>query len=222
MSLIIAPLGRLLSSVPTFASSIGCFERIDAYMTRCEEDRKSRAPIQDEEVQITDQEGGFELSTVENPHSPIIKAESVSFSITAGERPILHNVTLQIQPSTLTIAIGKIGSGKSILLLGLIGELHPTGGNLELSHSSVAYCAQTPWLINGSIKKNILGPMSDNFDETWYTTVVEACALDRDFEALPDGDGSLVGSKGLTLSGGQKQRVVSFSSPIREAVRSSC
>ena len=39
--------------------------------------------------------------------------------------------------------------------------------------------------------------------------MVKACDLEKDFSQLPQGDGTVIGSKGLALSGGQKQRVVS-------------
>lgn len=75
------------------------------------------------------------------------------------------------------------------------------------SNDSIAYCAQTPWLVNKSIQKNILG--TSLYDGPWYKTVLSACALFEDLKNYPAGDRTLVGSKGITLSGGQKQRIVS-------------
>jgi len=75
------------------------------------------------------------------------------------------------------------------------------------SFSSMAYCDQTPWLENRSIRDNILG--QSPLDEKWLATVLEACALDEDVRMFPLGDLTLVGSGGVSLSGGQKQRVVS-------------
>jgi ATP-binding cassette, subfamily C (CFTR/MRP), member 1 len=45
------------------------------------------------------------------------------------------------------------------------------------------------------------------YDSEWYETVIEACGLQQDLAILPDGDETVVGSKGITLSGGQKQRL---------------
>ena len=72
--------------------------------------------------------------------------------------------------------------------------------------SAAAYCAQTAWLVNETVRQNILG--KSNYDEAWYDSVTKACALDHDFQQFPKGDLSLVGSKGISLSGGQKNRVV--------------
>jgi hypothetical protein len=90
----------------------------------------------------------------------------------------------------------------------LLGETITHKGFLSVtSNESVAYCAQTPWLINRSIQENILG--SSLFDATWYAKVVRGCALVEDFKTYPAGDGTVIGSQGITLSGGQKQRIVS-------------
>lgn len=76
------------------------------------------------------------------------------------------------------------------------------------SINSIAFCAQTPWLVNKSIQKNILG--TSLFNGPWYKKVLTACALFEDLKNYPAGDRTLVGSKGITLSGGQKQRIVSI------------
>ena len=68
----------------------------------------------------------------------------------------------------------------------------------------VAYVAQESFLQNASIRNNITFGLP--FHEERYRAVVEACALQKDFEILEDGYLTEVGEKGLTLSGGQKQR----------------
>ncbi|GBB99870.1 hypothetical protein RclHR1_03660017 [Rhizophagus clarus] len=68
----------------------------------------------------------------------------------------------------------------------------------------VAFVAQESFLQNSSIRNNITFGLP--FHEERYNAVIKACALQRDFEILEDGDLTEVGEKGLTLSGGQKQR----------------
>lgn len=81
----------------------------------------------------------------------------------------------------------------------------------------MAYCAQTPWLVNESILKNICGLTELSLiNEAWYDSVIHACALDEDIKLLPEGDRTIIGSRGLTLSGGQKQRLVSNISSDRD------
>lgn len=60
-------------------------------------------------------------------------------------------------------------------------------------------CVQDPWVQNGTIRDNIL--MCDAFDEATYDAVVRACALDEDLAAMPLGDATEIGEKGVALSG---------------------
>ncbi|KAL6806010.1 P-loop containing nucleoside triphosphate hydrolase protein [Trichoderma sp. SZMC 28012] len=208
IALITNPLAKLLSSVPSFVSCIGSFERIEAFVN--ESQNAPSTPIGIHSDASTQSEGDM-TSSIELTHLPkrgsaIIVADDVSFNVKRGETPVLQSLNISIRPSTLTVVTGKIGSGKSMLLLGLMGELHASG-SLKLPSSGIAFCSQATWLVNTTIKKNITGPEDQEMDSDWYETVIRACALERDLQQLRDGDESIVGSKGLTLSGGQKQRV---------------
>lgn len=66
--------------------------------------------------------------------------------------------------------------------------------------------------MNGSIRDNIL--TGAEYDELWYNTIIRACVLDIDMRQWPEGDSTIIGSKGIKLSGGQKQRIVSI--PARQ------
>ncbi|KIH87842.1 hypothetical protein SPBR_04542 [Sporothrix brasiliensis 5110] len=122
----------------------------------------------------------------------------------------------------LNVITGPTGSGKTSLLMALLGEMTLINGKVYFpggrSREDVrpdpetnlaetcAYVAQQAWLVNASIKENIL--FSSPFDEQRYRDVIVACALERDLhETLDNGDETLVGEKGITLSGGQKQRI---------------
>jgi ATP-binding cassette subfamily C (CFTR/MRP) protein 1 len=74
-----------------------------------------------------------------------------------------------------------------------------------VTRGKVAYVAQQPWIMNASVKENIL--FGHRFDSEFYERTVDACALREDFKALPDGDATEVGEKGISLSGGQKARL---------------
>ncbi|KAJ9515463.1 hypothetical protein QJQ45_016472 [Haematococcus lacustris] len=105
----------------------------------------------------------------------------------------LSGVRLWLQPGALLGVCGEVGSGKSTLLAALLGE------------GRVAYCSQVPWIMAGSVRDNILFGCALNPD--WYAKVVAACALQQDLAALPAGDMTELGERGINLSGGQKARV---------------
>ncbi|KAJ5591589.1 multidrug resistance-associated protein [Penicillium hispanicum] len=115
---------------------------------------------------------------------------------------------LESPTGNLVIITGPVGSGKSTFLKGISGETPVLDGSLLIRYPDLALCEQAPWLANASIRDNILGETSySEFDPTWYSTVLNACALDMDIQRLPARDETVVGSKGTKLSGGQKQRI---------------
>ena len=78
-------------------------------------------------------------------------------------------------------------------------------GSVHVSNTDVAFCDQTPWHMNGTVRDSIIA--FSHPDERWYQKVLEVCALKQDLTQLPRGDLSIIGSKGIVLSGGQSQRV---------------
>ncbi|KIK53742.1 hypothetical protein GYMLUDRAFT_178425, partial [Collybiopsis luxurians FD-317 M1] len=110
----------------------------------------------------------------------------------------------------LNLVTGPTGSGKTSLLLALLGEMHyiPLGPSSYFHlprEGGVAYAAQESWVQNETIKNNIL--FASEYDEARYKEVLHVCGLERDLELFEAGDETEVGEKGLTLSGGQKARV---------------
>ncbi|KZV64707.1 P-loop containing nucleoside triphosphate hydrolase protein [Peniophora sp. CONT] len=130
--------------------------------------------------------------------------------------PSRRTFTLRV-PGELTIPRGKIniivgptGSGKTSLLMALLGEMHFTpqaaGAWVNLPRAGgVAYAAQESWVQNETIRDNIL--FGAPYDEVRYKKVIHQCGLKRDLSLFEAGDRTEVGEKGLTLSGGQKARV---------------
>ena len=121
--------------------------------------------------------------------------------------PVLQSLNIRFPPHLLTLIIGKVGCGKSSLLLSLLSEMHQQRGSITLPHSRhrIAYTAQVPFLASASIRSNILFGLP--YQPDWYNRVLEACALDVDITRFTAGDSTVVGENGLTLSGGQKMRV---------------
>ncbi|XP_055944779.1 ATP-binding cassette sub-family C member 9-like isoform X1 [Argiope bruennichi] len=131
--------------------------------------------------------------------------------------PTLRDINVQIPAGKLTIIVGNIGSGKSSLLSAILGELHIISGSVNWNSSPlVAYVPQKPWLMNATLKENIL--FGQPYDGRRYHQVTQACALQPDIDLLPARDMTEIGERGLNLSGGQKQRIAlarAFYSPAR-------
>ncbi|KAG2023135.1 ATP-binding cassette transporter [Coprinopsis cinerea AmutBmut pab1-1] len=110
----------------------------------------------------------------------------------------------------LSIIIGPTGSGKTSLLMALLGEMHfvPMAPDSWFSlprSGGIAYAAQESWVQNETIRENIL--FGAPYDEERYNKVIYQCSLARDLSLFEAGDQTEVGEKGLTLSGGQKARI---------------
>ena len=72
-------------------------------------------------------------------------------------------------------------------------------GHYFLPAEGIAYVAQNAFLLNATIRDNIL--FGEEYNEERYHAVIEACALVRDLEILPGKDGTEIGEKGVNLSG---------------------
>ena len=118
--------------------------------------------------------------------------------------PRLTKVTLSLRPGELLQVLGAVGTGKTTLLYGVLGEVEQTGGSTALG-GTVAYVPQVPFIINASLRDNIL--FGNPLQQQRYDACVDACCLRQDIAILPNGDLTEIGERGINLSGGQKQRV---------------
>lgn len=116
----------------------------------------------------------------------------------------LQSLSILFRHKELNVVTGPTGSGKTSLLLSLLGETVLESGAATCPRD-VAYVPQTAWLQNDTIRQNIL--FYSAFDQKRYEAVIDACGLGQDLDQLPAGDLTEVGERGTSLSGGQKQRV---------------
>ena len=222
MQLLLEPVAFFITALSGLMSAIGCFERIRIYLnSRDHSDSGDFEPLLDDTTRfrhhyssITNHESdeaSIELieSKNEYPHREefCVVASMASCGWDKEKEPVLRDLNFEIRRDKLTMIIGPVSSGKSTLLKAMIGETAEAAGFTHIPSGDVAYCAQTPWLTNGTVKENIMG---DSFyDPRWYESVIRACALDTDLAQFALGEHTIIGSKGLALSGGQKMRVVS-------------
>ncbi|RLN46665.1 hypothetical protein BBO99_00009664 [Phytophthora kernoviae] len=116
----------------------------------------------------------------------------------------LEGLNLEVARGSLVMIVGKVGSGKSSLVNAILGEMPRTSGVLEVG-GRIAYVSQDTWIRNATLRDNIL--FEQNYDADWYAQVLDASQLAMDLRALPNGDDTEIGERGINLSGGQKARV---------------
>ena len=146
-----------------------------------------------------------------------IEIKNLSFSYD-GTNYVLKNLNLEFTKDKTFYLEGKNGSGKSTLVDLISGMLKPTQGKIEINgedirdsklsiKSKVGYVSQTAFLINDSIKENIIFGRK-NIEDKQVENVIKLTGLDKLINNLPDKIDTNVGNLGGKLSGGQKQKIM--------------
>jgi subfamily B ATP-binding cassette protein MsbA len=141
----------------------------------------------------------------------------VSFAYDPG-KPVLHDISFDSHPGTVTALVGSSGSGKSTII-SLICAFHTaTSGQvlvdgvdlatvrLSSYRSQLGVVLQETFLFDGTIRENILFSNPSATEEQFF----EACRIarvDEFAERFADGYETIVGERGVKLSGGQRQRL---------------
>ena len=134
-----------------------------------------------------------------------IRVRDATFTWNKDEpRRALNHIDYSAKQGELSCIVGRVGAGKSSFLQAILGDLWKIHGEVVI-RGTTAYVAQQPWVMNASVKDNIL--FGHRYDANFYDRTVHACALRDDLQTLPDGDETEVGERGISLSGGQKARL---------------
>ncbi len=144
-----------------------------------------------------------------------LELSEVSFAYDAD--PVLHRISLRLEPGEWLGIVGPSGGGKSTLVNILAGLLEPTCGSYEVNGrdassylasswaSAFSLLTQEPVLIRGTLADNVRffrpGTIGD------VEAAARRAAIEADIDALPDGWNTYVGDGEANLSGGQRQRV---------------
>jgi ABC-type multidrug transport system fused ATPase/permease subunit len=136
-----------------------------------------------------------------------------------GSKNILNNINLRILKNEKVSIIGENGSGKSTLLNIISGILSPTRGEIYVDDiillkenninwfNNISYVQQDVFLLNYTVKYNIILSNDYKFDDKRFSSVVDKLSLNNIFNNLPEGMDTNVGQSGSKLSGGQKQLI---------------
>lgn len=206
LNLISTPAMQLLLAIPMGAQAVGGFSRIQKFLQESETpmlttSETSNSTEANDSPTAEKNAGPDPTPSAQHPRQPLRSYPK------GNEQPDLPPV--HFTANSITAITGPIGCGKSTVLRSLLSP--DRASELCLSPSTdIAYCSQTPWIYEGTIRDNIVG--QEDWEDKWYRSVVRACELDVDLISMPEGDSTGVGSKGSKLSGGQRQRIVSYES----------
>ncbi|XP_023213274.1 multidrug resistance-associated protein 4-like [Centruroides sculpturatus] len=144
------------------------------------------------------------VEEVENLTEGEIWMNSVTAAWKKGTESTLNGISLNIHPGELLSVVGPVGSGKTSLLMSVLGEIPITSGKVSVK-GKISYASQEAWVFNATIRENIL--FGEEYQEDKYTKVLHITALEKDISLFPKGDFTIVGERGVIMSGGQKARI---------------
>lgn len=190
----------------TFAfDSWTSLKRVDAFMSLTNSDPQKRT----EDFQ--------KLKSLAPPKSAL-KIDNLNLSI--GPHRLLNNISLEIRQGEFVTIVGEVGSGKSLLLLSLLGETGASFGTYDIGENDATtlpldqirqfytFVPQEGYIMSASLRENVafeygMGTQNDS-------KILESlarCQFDLSTERVESGLDTEIGERGVNLSGGQKQRV---------------
>lgn len=180
-------------------------------------DEINKSSIITESQNFSDNEKNYDLDK-----NRYLEVKDLSFSYDNKSSRPLKNINFEIKKGEFIGITGKTGSGKSTLFLMLMGLLKPEGGvvshygqninkDIRIWKKKLGYVSQNIFLLNGSLKKNILLNFDNSDDEKCNYEILNQCIeiaeLKPKIDSLQYGLDTYIGINGSKLSGGEKQRL---------------
>ncbi len=147
-----------------------------------------------------------------------LDVKNISLVIKRGDKPVLHQVSLDLAPGEALGVIGRSGSGKTTLARVLVGLIPPTAGEVRLAGATLAqygperlghyigYLPQDVQLFEGTVAENI-AQMALEPDQQKIVAAAKKAHVHDVILGLPQGYDTPLGGADARLSGGQKQRL---------------
>ncbi len=199
LALLVAPVFQIVAIGTQLSEALAGLERTREVLSEQQEDKDPRRTLIVPELQGR------------------VRFEDVNFSYEKG-KPVLHEVSFESAPGTVTALVGSSGSGKSTIISLITAFNTPDEGtvwidetdlsrvNLASFRSQLGVVLQESFLFDGTIRDNV------SFSRPLATEaqIREACRIanvDEFVSRFAEGYNTIVGERGVKLSGGQRQRV---------------
>lgn len=196
MARALAPVEMAIGSWRQATSALDAYRRLQKFLTAVRARRSS--------IELPRPQG---LLTVEN----------VGYNPPGSHRPVVSDVSFQLDPGVALGIIGPSAAGKSSLIRLLTGAMRPTRGSVrldgaelwswdrELVGQHVGYLPQDIELFDGTVAENIARLAGG--DSRAIVAAAMAAGAHEMILRLPAGYETDIGEGGVRLSGGQRQRI---------------
>lgn len=196
MRLFFQPLRELSQKYSIVQSAMASAERIFQLL-----DTRSGLPVLPEPLGPQAVSGTLEFSNVTFGYDP--------------DKPVIHNLSMKVDPGETVAIVGATGSGKSTLINLLERMYDPDSGRILLDghdlreldpqwlRNTVGLVMQEVYLLRGTIKENIL--LDSGMGEQGLTAILQLAQLDELIGRLPQGIHTKIGEGNLELSAGERQ-----------------
>jgi ABC-type bacteriocin/lantibiotic exporter with double-glycine peptidase domain len=165
--------------------------------------------------------GGGEVRTQsEVSQSLSVQALNLKVQTGQGEKHLLKDISFEVQAGEFAAIVGEVGSGKSLLLMSIIGETAATFGSLRLGKVELAntdaaarrryfgFVPQDGFVMSANLRENVIFRYGAGAEfDAGVLRALRAAQFDPHQEGIQDGLSTEFGERGVNLSGGQKQRI---------------
>ena len=170
--------------------------------------------VADAEPEVADPERPLPIPAADRT----LRFEDVTFRYDSNVPPVLHNISLALEPGRRVAVVGPSGAGKSTLVDLVLRFRDPSAGRVTLGgrdlrdlaqedlRASVSVVSQDTHVFTDSLRGNLLLAKPEATDDELRAALGRARLLDL-AERLPEGLGTPLGEQGLKLSGGERQRL---------------
>ncbi|NQW26637.1 MAG: ABC transporter ATP-binding protein [Flammeovirgaceae bacterium] len=146
-----------------------------------------------------------------------VKFDHVSFGYET-EKKVLHNISFEALPGSVTALVGSSGSGKSTIAGLAATFISPNSGTISVDNEDISKVSldsfrsqlgvvlQDDFLFEGTIRENILFPRPEA-SELELLQAAESAYVTEFTDRFDDGMETIIGERGIKLSGGQRQRI---------------
>lgn len=186
-------------------------DSINKHLLVAEDVESGNDKLNPDVVQVGNQIGKFSNS---------LKTHNLSFSYDGRQESTIRWPDIEIRRGSTAGIFGPSGCGKSTLLDLMLGLLSPQAGEITIDgvalskenrrqwHEQLGYVGQDIFLIEGTIKDNIIFGKSIESEDAAVIDAAKKAHIHDFIQGLPEGYNTPSGDRGIRLSGGQKQRIV--------------